>query len=152
MNIITLLQGGFWVCLALTVILLILTIVFFFVFNIPLIFNVRTGRAKKKTIEQMKKKNSETGRLKPSVQGVSAKLNSVTHDFNAAWSEASVNVTYTDEPTPDKREAAPVFSITAPSEDKPFEYAETGILNIPDGLDETVPLSAVENGEPETLK
>ncbi len=55
----------FWICLVAAVIFLIITVAMFFFFNIPLIFSIRTGRAKKKTIEEMQRANSETGRLRP---------------------------------------------------------------------------------------
>lgn len=61
---IAVLQTFFYIFLALTVVMLIVNTILFFGFNIRLIFNIRTGRAKKKTIQEMQKINSETGRLR----------------------------------------------------------------------------------------
>ena len=53
----------FYVALVAAIIFLVLAIILFFVFRIPQIYMIKTGRAQKKTIEQMRKLNSETGRL-----------------------------------------------------------------------------------------
>ena len=63
-----------YVCLALCGLFFVLSIVLFFVFNIPLIFNIRTGRAKKKTIEEMQKANSQTGRLRQNGKTLTSRL------------------------------------------------------------------------------
>lgn len=53
----------FYAALVAAIIFLVLAIILFFVFRIPQIYMIKTGRAQKKTIEQMRKQNSETGRL-----------------------------------------------------------------------------------------
>ncbi len=63
-NTISLLQICFSICLALTVVFFIISVVLFFVFDIRLIFNIRTGRAKRKTVQEMQEANSRTGRLR----------------------------------------------------------------------------------------
>jgi len=73
-ELISVLQTGFYVCLAISVLFFIITIIFFFVFKIPLIFDIKTGRAKKRTIEEMKKANSETGRLRSNGRILTSKL------------------------------------------------------------------------------
>lgn len=71
---ITILHTGFIICLAFTVVFFIISVVLFFAFNIRLIFNIRTGRAKKKTVEEMQKANSETGRLRYNGRTLTSKL------------------------------------------------------------------------------
>ena len=60
---ISLFKTLFYISLITAIVLLVLSIVLFFVFKIPQIYMIRTGRAQKKSIEKMKKINSETGRL-----------------------------------------------------------------------------------------
>lgn len=60
---ISLFKTLFYISLITAIVFLVLSIVLFFVFKIPQIYMMRTGRAQKKSIEKMKKINSETGRL-----------------------------------------------------------------------------------------
>lgn len=55
---------GFYVCITMCIAFFVLSVILFFVFDIPLIFNLRTGRAKKKTIEEMQRASSSVGRLR----------------------------------------------------------------------------------------
>ena len=64
----------FLVCLILSILFFVAAVVMFFAFNIPLIFNIRTGRAKRKTIEEMQRANSETGRLRRGDKSLTSKL------------------------------------------------------------------------------
>ncbi len=61
---ISLLKICFSICLALTIVFFIIAVVLFFVFDIRTIFNIRTGRAKRKTVQEMQEANSRTGRLR----------------------------------------------------------------------------------------
>lgn len=54
---------GFYICLAVAGLFLVLTIMLFFMFDIPGIISARSGKAKAKTIQEMKDTNSTTGRL-----------------------------------------------------------------------------------------
>ncbi len=63
-NLISFYQMGFKVCIGLAVLFLVLTVVLFFRFNIRGTIANRSGRARKKTIEQMREANERTGRLK----------------------------------------------------------------------------------------
>ncbi len=89
----------FFVFLISAIIFLVLSIVLFFAFKIPQVYMMRTGRAQKRTIEEMKKINSETGRLENStpngkkgmsqIFGNSAQLDAmsktaVLYDYNVA--------------------------------------------------------------------
>ena len=68
------LQTCFWMCLILSIVCFVITIVMFFAFNIRMIFNIRTGRAKKRTVEEMQKVSSETGRLRANGKTLTSKL------------------------------------------------------------------------------
>lgn len=52
------------ICFIIGCILLVLSIVFFFVFNIPSVFLLRTGKGARQTIKKMREINAETGRLR----------------------------------------------------------------------------------------
>lgn len=60
---INLLNTLFYVAIIAAILFLIITVVLFFVLKIPQIYMLRTGKARKRSIDQMKKVNSETGRL-----------------------------------------------------------------------------------------
>ena len=74
----------FYVCLGICIFCLILSIIFFFKFDIVNIFNARTGRSVKKTVQQVEEMNarmediiqpppaSPTAQLSPSMSGGSA--------------------------------------------------------------------------------
>lgn len=51
------------VTLVAAILFLVLAVLFFFLFNIPQIYMIKTGKAQRKTIEQMRAINAETGRL-----------------------------------------------------------------------------------------
>lgn len=51
----------FYVCLGLSIFCLVLSIFFFFKFDIRNIFNARTGRSVKKTVQRVEKMNAKTG-------------------------------------------------------------------------------------------
>lgn len=57
------LRIGFFVCLAVAILFLILSVLLFFMFDIPGILSSRSGKTKAKTIKEMEETNSTTGRL-----------------------------------------------------------------------------------------
>ena len=54
----------FYVCLGLCIVFLILSVTFFFKFDIRNIFNAKTGRSVRKTVQSMEEKNARTGSLR----------------------------------------------------------------------------------------
>ena len=54
----------FIVCLALTIVFFLITVVLFFLFDIKTIFSIRTGKAAAKTVKEMEAANANTGRLR----------------------------------------------------------------------------------------
>lgn len=62
------------ICIAFAVLFLIISVVLFFLFDIKTIFNIRTGRAKKKTIKEMENANNNTGRLRVGGKTLTSKL------------------------------------------------------------------------------
>lgn len=54
----------FIVFLCLAILFLIATVVMFFVFKIPKIFDLRSGRGAKRTIQKMQEQNAQTGSLR----------------------------------------------------------------------------------------
>lgn len=64
MDLISIFRTCFYICLAFTILFFIISVVLFFLFDIKTIFNIRTGRAKQKTIKEMQAANNSTGRLR----------------------------------------------------------------------------------------
>ena len=60
MDLISIFRICFYVCLAFTILFFIISVVLFFLFDIKTIFNIRTGRAKQKTIKEMQAANNST--------------------------------------------------------------------------------------------
>ena len=52
------------ICLVLGIIFLILSILFFFLFDIPKLFLLKTGKGARQTVKKMKEINAQTGRLR----------------------------------------------------------------------------------------
>ena len=89
-SLIGLYHSGFIICLAFAILFFIVSVVLFFVFHIKEIFDMKTGRAQKKKIDEMEKENALTGRLitpknkKPGAEqsAFSGKLNKIRNDLN----------------------------------------------------------------------
>ena len=89
-SLIGLYHSGFIICLAFAILFFIVSVVLFFVFHIKEIFDMKTGRAQKKKIDEMEKENALTGRLitpknkKPGTEqsAFSGKLNKIRNDLN----------------------------------------------------------------------
>ena len=65
----------FYVCLGLCIAFLILSVIFFFKFDIRNIFNAKTGRSVRKTVQSMEEKNARTGSLRrPAGRGYTGTL------------------------------------------------------------------------------
>lgn len=64
----------FYVCLGFCIFFLLLSVVFFFKFNIRNIFNARTGRSVKKRVQDMEEKNAHTGQLRRPGRGYTGTL------------------------------------------------------------------------------
>ncbi len=64
MDLINVLSSGFWVCFVMAILFFIISIVLFFIFDIKSIFDIKTGRAKARTVKEMNEVNASTGRLK----------------------------------------------------------------------------------------
>lgn len=73
-NVISILETCFQVCVAFTVMFFIINVILFFVFDIRALFNIRTGRAKRKTIKEMQAANDSTGRLRVGGKTLTAQL------------------------------------------------------------------------------
>lgn len=63
-SLISLYHMGYLICLGAALFFLLLAVFFFFKFNIRNIFAVRTGRAMRKSIQQMEESNAMTGKLR----------------------------------------------------------------------------------------
>ena len=73
-NAISVLNTLFYVCLSLCIVFFIITVVLFFLFDIRAIFSIRTGRAKRKTVDEMMAANANTGRLRVGGKTLTSKL------------------------------------------------------------------------------
>lgn len=63
-QLITLYHTGFIICLILTILFAVLSVLIFFLFKIRRVFDFLTGRAEKRTIRQMEEENAQTGKLR----------------------------------------------------------------------------------------
>ena len=63
-QIINILHFGFIICLVLTILFAALSVFFFFQFKIRDVFNAITGRAQRKSVQQMEEENAKTGKLR----------------------------------------------------------------------------------------
>ncbi|MBQ5398240.1 MAG: hypothetical protein IIU14_02260 [Ruminococcus sp.] len=63
-SVIGILNTCFIVSLSFCILFFIITVILFIVFDIKSIFDMKTGRAKAKTVSQMQKANASTGRLR----------------------------------------------------------------------------------------
>lgn len=64
MDLISILNTGFIICLSAAILFFVISIILFFVFDIRTIYMIRSGRAQAKTVKEMEKANSDTGRLR----------------------------------------------------------------------------------------
>lgn len=64
MDLISVFNTAFVICLAGAILFFIISIVLFFLFDIRTIFMIRSGRAQAKTVKEMQEANSSTGRLR----------------------------------------------------------------------------------------
>ncbi len=63
-QLIAIYHTGFIICLCLTILFAVLSVVIFFKFKIRRVFDFLTGRAQKRTIRQMEEENAQTGKLR----------------------------------------------------------------------------------------
>ena len=63
-QIINILHIGFIICLVLTILFAALSVFFFLQFKICDVFNAITGRAQRKSVQQMEEENAKTGKLR----------------------------------------------------------------------------------------
>jgi len=68
MDLLAILNTAFVVCLAMTILFFVISVVLFFLFDIRTIYMIRSGRAQAKTVKEMEAINSSTGRLRPSMK------------------------------------------------------------------------------------
>ena len=73
-DVINILQTCQHIAIAFLILFFIISIVLFFLFDIRKIFNIRTGRAKAKTVSEMSKANATTGRLRVGGKTVTSEL------------------------------------------------------------------------------
>lgn len=64
----------FYVCVGLCIFCFLLSLFFFFKFGIRDIFNARTGRSVRKTVQSIEEKNAHTGQLRRPVRGYTGSL------------------------------------------------------------------------------
>ncbi len=64
MDLISVLNVAFIICLAMTILFFVISVVLFFMFDIRTIYMIRSGRAQAKTVKEMQEINSSTGRLR----------------------------------------------------------------------------------------
>lgn len=66
MDLLSVLNTTFVICLAMTILFFVISVILFFLFDIKTIYMIRSGRAQAKTVKEMEEINSSTGRLRGS--------------------------------------------------------------------------------------
>lgn len=64
MDMLSVLNTAFVICLAMTILFFVVSVILFFLFDIKTIYMIRSGRAQAKTVKEMEEINSSTGRLR----------------------------------------------------------------------------------------
>lgn len=65
MDLLSFFNTAFVICLAMTILFFVISVVLFFLFDIKTIYMIRSGRAQARTVKEMEEINSSTGRLRP---------------------------------------------------------------------------------------
>lgn len=110
------------VCLIISIVAFALAIFFFFYFDIPAIFALKTGRAKKKTLERIQKQNSYTDKIRR--ETFSGSLGS-----RPQASPAARNVSIADPESTGKRDMDTVSLNEATDTSLLSNTADTSLLN-----------------------
>ena len=138
-SLINIFETCFQVCLAFTVLFLVISIVLFFLFDIRAIFNIRTGRAKNKTIKEMQAANSTTGRLRVGGKTLTSKLSK--EQKNRSRGPVVVPPQPAQDYSTNPTEVLPSDGSENTTEVLQSEYAQTEVLNQSSGEGETSRLS-----------
>lgn len=159
------LRIGFFVCLGVAVLFLILSILLFFMFDIRGVISSRSGKTRQKTIKEMEETNSSTGRLMQKKQSqknttgnldkhkVTVKKGVVVAPDQMDGSKITEKIKITEEigkPAEEAAQTAPLGAETAETAPLGADAAETAVLGADDaqtavlGADaaETAPLGA----------
>lgn len=142
-------HAAFLIFLILAILFLIVSIVLFFRFNIRGIFDMRTGRGARRTIQKMKELNDQTGKLRQSV-GTSGAITAQSEHHIAA-PEAGNQATYSSaqaQPVSERRQPENSYTGGSRKTDGLMEdgSSETTLLS---SDDETTLLSQNQNQEKE---
>ena len=121
---------AFIVFLILTIVFLAVSIFLFFKFNIRGIFDMRTGRGARKTIQKMQEMNAQTGKLRQDV---------VNHTPVHLSAEDRISA-----PVTEKR------SVTPPAENRASAHVQPPVYAADDGSQRTEVLSGQGTGTEET--
>ena len=138
-SLITIFKTCFQVCLAFTILFFVISIVLFFLFDIRAIFNIRTGRAKNKTIKEMQAANSTTGRLRVGGKTLTSKLSK--EQKNRSRGPVVVPPPPAQDYSANPTEVLPSDGSENPTEVLQSEYAQTEVLTKSAGEGETSRLS-----------
>lgn len=57
-------QTGFYICMAVTIVGILLAVLFFFWFRIGIIWSIQTGKAQKKAVQNMQESSRQNGRMR----------------------------------------------------------------------------------------
>lgn len=130
MNMINILNTCFILCLAISILFFIISVVLFFLFDIRTIFNIRSGRAQAKTVKEMQEANSTTGRLRVGKQTQTSKLSPQTKSSPAAPKPAEQEQMATTEQLTNNTPAQADFSEQSNETQVLVQnYAETSVLS-----------------------
>lgn len=134
MDLISIFRICLYICLAFTILFFIISVVLFLLFDIKTIFNIRTGRAKQRTIKEMQAANNSTGRLRVDGKTLTSKL-SKDNKKNYAKKKENLIVPPWSKPVKHQNENQNKFSYGDGSENTTVltqEAEPTAVLSQPD--------------------
>ncbi len=133
-------RAGGIICLILLILSVLLAVLFFFLFDIPNIFMLRTGRGKKLALQKAAENNAKTGALRNEID-----MDYTTMDIeNPEDSSGNDNT--------DKAEQRSVVEVLCEQENKPEQEAETSKTEEEDTAKPASKTEAEDNAEPDKVK
>ena len=131
----------FWVCLVIGILLLALAVVMFFVFDIPNIYMIKSGKGERQTVRRMKEINAETGRLRGDNKPIlETDYSNMTADISREKTSEKLKRQKKNavEHAPQQEPVSPVQTQQPDTPDAPFSKGDTVMLGV---------TNATEDGE-----
>lgn len=144
----------FYICLAGAVVLFITALIMFFAMDIHGIFNIKTGRAARKTIKQMEAENQTTGRLRTAKKKKTGSITqAITHEMPQTTSPTQAPTVTQPSRTTGKPSQAPTATQAAAARrmSEPDSEEQTSLLDTASQTELLDKEMVADSGETELL-